>query len=1064
MSDIAAFLEATETFAFDASFRSVPLAVHIMAFRGNDKNQFMFNKYLNNRVPDLIQRFSKGKPTIVFCHTKKECELLAAELSVVNGLGREGDRGCIAVAGQTRIKSLQKVLYRGIGYHHAGLESNDRRLVEKAFGTSIRILCATSTLAMGVNLPAHLVIIKGTLAWRGAADGYADIDTGTMLQMMGRAGRPGFDTEGTAVIMTDEESKRRYDRLSSGLDVVESQMSAKLISCLNSEISQRVITTFSDAVNWMKGTFFFVRARSNPAMYGLHGEPGSLDLAFSKLVGESLRELDDDGIISVNKENGVVLPLAGSVVMSSHLVEHSAMKKIVGLPFDATQSQLLIVIAQFEGLHRPVRRSEKKVLNQLHKTIRYKLDGPESKVRVQEPWQKAFVLLQAAVGQQYLEDYTLRQEMSLMVDFAARMLVAIEEFSAEGSMHGQVALQSLWLRRSLSTFLWGAGAGVLNQLTGVGAEATAKLRFNKIISFADTLAATEEEIERASGKPPPFGKGLRGAVTKIMRNTLQLSAHVNTTERRLMCKLSRRTIPGVPLLRGVEASEGDIVKYSLIAYSDRPGGSMQYLSRVYPDREYQCALPEIYGKVFISLVANLVGLDEKVVLEGNTDVMPSRFTSLPVLDAPKSESTTRASVVKQKQQTLHDAMVGTNDVRMRRRPMNLARCGSGTRDYPRCDNLPQHPLPSTASTERSYSRIQRPPLATTTNKQPAVTPSPQSASEVNAGQKKRFEPDPIEYQQSGVIPINTDAKRVKTPNLSAWNKEKREQRNLQQRAFIAERENPFSRFKFDPNDAESNLEALASSHAHQQQQPNCIIPPEVLAQLPTRLRKDHKTVSQSSYGSRNMSRASSRFGTGRPKRYRSTHIMSNHDILHMKAQEQQRLCFPPATTPVSVCSYQPQYGSSTRRQEMNNYLQPSMGSLPVPQLHPDQFRDSEWHSPCTDQLAHQMQEQSQTLADPWYGFNREATTSQYFNNGLLYVQRNQCPEPQMVPQYEGIFGRQHPYSQLDWSPYQGRQQQELPLVADNAMEASLYQDPQASSPFNQHHQEEEDQLLDDAFF
>ncbi len=70
---------------------------------------------------------------------------------------------------------------------------------------------------------AHLTIsnlgnsvIKGTSAYRGASQGHQDIDTGTLLQMIGRAGRPGFDTSGTAVIMTDTLSKTRFENMSQG--------------------------------------------------------------------------------------------------------------------------------------------------------------------------------------------------------------------------------------------------------------------------------------------------------------------------------------------------------------------------------------------------------------------------------------------------------------------------------------------------------------------------------------------------------------------------------------------------------------------------------------------------------------------------------------------------------------------------------------------------------------------------------------------------------------------------------------------------------------------------------
>ena len=71
------------------------------------------------------------------------------------------------------------------------------------------MLCATSTLALGVNLPAHLVIIKGTRRYCGGASsdgsGYEEYDRSMCLQMAGRAGRPQFDDEGVAVIMTQRQ-------------------------------------------------------------------------------------------------------------------------------------------------------------------------------------------------------------------------------------------------------------------------------------------------------------------------------------------------------------------------------------------------------------------------------------------------------------------------------------------------------------------------------------------------------------------------------------------------------------------------------------------------------------------------------------------------------------------------------------------------------------------------------------------------------------------------------------------------------------------------------------------
>lgn len=62
--------------------------------------------------------------------------------------------------------TLRDLLYKGVAYHHSGLPPDDRALVEQLYlMKAVHILCCTSTLAHGVNLPAHLVIIKGNLAW-----------------------------------------------------------------------------------------------------------------------------------------------------------------------------------------------------------------------------------------------------------------------------------------------------------------------------------------------------------------------------------------------------------------------------------------------------------------------------------------------------------------------------------------------------------------------------------------------------------------------------------------------------------------------------------------------------------------------------------------------------------------------------------------------------------------------------------------------------------------------------------------------------------------------------------
>ena len=83
---------------------------------------------------------------------------------------------------------MTDTLASAVAFHHAGLESYDRQAVQTGFlQGDVNVICCTSTLAVGVNLPCHLVIIKNTVSWQeeGLKE-YADLE---MMQMLGRAGR-----------------------------------------------------------------------------------------------------------------------------------------------------------------------------------------------------------------------------------------------------------------------------------------------------------------------------------------------------------------------------------------------------------------------------------------------------------------------------------------------------------------------------------------------------------------------------------------------------------------------------------------------------------------------------------------------------------------------------------------------------------------------------------------------------------------------------------------------------------------------------------------------------------
>ncbi|CAH2048513.1 unnamed protein product, partial [Iphiclides podalirius] len=164
---------------------------------------FKFDIILNYKLWPIIQKYHSGKPTLIFCNTRKSVLLTAETLSreITINFSPEQRAKLVAVASVIKNKKVQSLVTCGVGCHHAGLLFEERTNIEQAFRKGdLPILITTTTLAMGVNLPAHLVIIKNTQQYVNGA--YQEYSISTVLQMVGRAGRPQFDTEATAVIMT----------------------------------------------------------------------------------------------------------------------------------------------------------------------------------------------------------------------------------------------------------------------------------------------------------------------------------------------------------------------------------------------------------------------------------------------------------------------------------------------------------------------------------------------------------------------------------------------------------------------------------------------------------------------------------------------------------------------------------------------------------------------------------------------------------------------------------------------------------------------------------------------
>ncbi|ASJ10005.1 ATP-dependent DNA helicase [Thermococcus sp. P6] len=222
--------------------------------------------YPENWESLVVDAVKKGKQALVFVNTRRSAEKEAVSLSsrISKLLTKPGTRGLKELADSIRDtptgERLKTVLRGGVAFHHAGLSREERTLIENAFREGlIRVVTATPTLSAGVNLPAFRVIIRDTKRYSGF--GWTDIPVLEIQQMMGRAGRPGYDRVGEAIIVArtrdPEELMKRYihgkpEKLFSML-ANENAFRSQILAL----ITNFGVHNFRELIRFLERTFYF---------------------------------------------------------------------------------------------------------------------------------------------------------------------------------------------------------------------------------------------------------------------------------------------------------------------------------------------------------------------------------------------------------------------------------------------------------------------------------------------------------------------------------------------------------------------------------------------------------------------------------------------------------------------------------------------------------------------------------------------------------------------------------------------------------------------------------------
>ncbi len=227
----------------------------------------LIDKVSGDSVVDLcLDTFKLDKQCLVFVSTKRGAEACAERVASKFNFSENafllGSKVEKVLSSPTRqCRRLGKVLSKGVAFHHSGLSSEQRRLVEDGFRKGIiRVICSTTTLGAGLDLPAFRSVIRDLKRF-SPGWGSVPIPVLEYEQMAGRAGRPKFDSVGEAVCVASspEEKELFWEEYINGFpEDISSKLAVEpvLRTYVLSLISSGYANSFSTLMDFLSLTFY----------------------------------------------------------------------------------------------------------------------------------------------------------------------------------------------------------------------------------------------------------------------------------------------------------------------------------------------------------------------------------------------------------------------------------------------------------------------------------------------------------------------------------------------------------------------------------------------------------------------------------------------------------------------------------------------------------------------------------------------------------------------------------------------------------------------------------------
>ena len=441
--DVASFLRVDPTkglFHFDGSFRPCPLRQEFIGV--TDKKPIKQLKTMNDVCyAKVMEQVGQNKQQmLIFVHSRKETGKTARhirdkalELETIGQILRSDAASREILneeAAGVQDRDLKDILPYGFAIHHAGMTRADRTSVEELFAANmVQVLVCTATLAWGVNLPAHAVVIKGTQVYSPEKGSWVELSPQDVLQMLGRAGRPQYDTYGEGIIITTQAEIQYYLSLLNQQLPIESQFMSKLADNLNAEIVLGNIRSRDEGVEWLGYTYLFVRMLRSPGLYSVgtdYEDDNALEQKRVDLIHSAALVLEKSSLVKYDKKAGVLQPTELGRIASHYYITNTSM-----LTYNHHIQPMISPVELFrvfalseEFKYIPVRQDEKMELAKLLGRVPIPV-----KEGVEEPHAKINVLLQAYISRLKLEGLALMADMVYVTQSAGRILRAMFEIA-----------------------------------------------------------------------------------------------------------------------------------------------------------------------------------------------------------------------------------------------------------------------------------------------------------------------------------------------------------------------------------------------------------------------------------------------------------------------------------------------------------------------------------------------------------------------------------------------------------------------------------------------------------